>query len=218
MLNLSYKVYQIACLIFFILGVFVLTGCVSWKPMALSENSNELDISKESVAIFTMKTSNQYKKSYQPDIERIEIRSTDTGKYYAFENPECYNKVENEFNEYIVSLQLPPGNYEFIQFYGSSRSMFIHGQFYLKFTKNFKLEQNKIIYLGHIDAITRKKKSDDEISAGFPLPAIDQEKTGFAGGTFEVNIYDNYENDFKIIKQEYPFIENYIIEKMVFPQ
>jgi len=215
MLNRKKEVYQVACLILLIHGIFLLSGCVSWEPMALDEDINKLDISKESVALLTLKISNQNKKDYQPDLERVELRSTEDMKYYAFQEMEYCNIVENEFNEYIISLQLPPGEYEFIQFYGSSRKLLIHGQFYCKFTEKFKLEQNKIVYLGHIDTIIRKKKNEDEISAGFLLPLIDQAVTGFSDGTFEVNIHDNYENDIKMIKQKYPCIENYKIEKMV---
>jgi hypothetical protein len=213
MLKRKKEVYQIACMILLIHGAFVLNGCVSWEPMALDKNLLELDISKESIAIFTLKMSNQYKKSYRPKLETIQTQLTDKKEYYTFQDMKC-----NYRNEYIISLQLPPGEYEFIHFYGSSRTDWIHGKFYLKLNKSFKLEQNKIVYLGYIDAIIRKKKSADEISAGFALPLIDQAVAGFSDGTFEVNIYDNFDNDIKIIERNYPAIRDYKIEKMILSQ
>ncbi len=81
-----------------------------------------------------------------------------------------------------------------------------------------ELKPNKIVYLGRIEAVIRERKNDGELRAGPVVPLLDQAVTGFAGGTFDINVYDNYDKDIALFKQIYPLLNKYTVEKAVLPQ
>ena len=75
----------------------------------------------------------------------------------------------------------------------------------------------KIVYLGRIEAVNRKRASDDQLRAGPILPLVDQAVSGFADGTWHIKVYDNYESDIRAFQEKYPVLGNYSVEKMLLP-
>ncbi len=221
--------YMKSLLTFLIVMIFlVLTGCATMtgadfvKPIALNDKTNALDLQKESVALLTLKTSNQYKPGYQPDVWGIYVLTND-GKekkeIYRF-GPKVYSltpydKVKKEFNEYLVSISLPAGKYKLRHINGTGGVVPVRGNFVIPVYSDFDLAPNKVIYLGRIEATLRERKSDDELRAGLAMPLIDQAASGFYSGTFDINIYDNYEKDVSLFKKEYPILNSFTIEKLV---
>ena len=67
--------------------------------MAISEKTQALDTTQESIAIFSLKISNQYKPEHQPAVYSIGLRSISKDKTvkYGFKLDEPYNQVENQF-------------------------------------------------------------------------------------------------------------------------
>lgn len=57
--------------------VLILGGCATKKPPALNDVTTAIDLSKESMVLFTVKVSNSYKTSYQPSINHIAVWTTD---------------------------------------------------------------------------------------------------------------------------------------------
>ncbi len=204
-----------------ILAAILLGGCATVKPMALNDETEVLDLSKESVALFTVKTSNRYKPSYQPHVSSVIVWTNDNREKtekYGFQVKEPHDKVENQYDEYLASISLAPGKYKLREIFGTSGTFPVRGFFGVPMYTPIELKPNKIVYLGRIEAVIRERKNDGELRAGPVVPLLDQAVTGFAGGTFDINVYDNYDKDIALFKQIYPLLNKYTVEKAVLPQ
>jgi hypothetical protein len=200
--------------------VFMLGGCATMKPPALNSNTKAIDVSKESIALLTVKIANEYKTSYQPNIKYAFVWSDsekDRGKF-SFSVDEKYNEVENSFNEYLVSFQLPPGKYKLRELFAHSGIFPVIGSFSVPVYSPFSIEPGKIIYLGHIEATIKERTDEQLLRAGPVIPLIDQAVTGASGGTFIITINDLYENDIKLFQQKYPYLAQHKVENSTLPQ
>ena len=193
---------------FLFLFTVAMNGCGAKMPLA--KDQKNIDIKNEPIGIFSLKISNKLAPSYQPNISTINIVNMTNEKQKKFKAEEPFNEVKNKFNEYLISFQLPPGKYMIEEVRGSSGTFPFTGNFYFPINIEFVLEPNTITYFGHIEMVNRKRK-DGEIWSGDLLPLLDQAVTGFSGGTFDVTITDNYEEDLKIFRNTYPFISEYEI-------
>lgn len=193
----------------FFIGLLILMltlgGCATMKPSALGPDGKQLDVSEESIALLSVKLANKYKTGYQPDIKNVFIweDKNENRKKYSFAVEEKYNEVENEFNEYLISFQLPPGKYKLREFFAQRWAFPVIGSFSLPIYASFSIEPNQILYLGNIDAHIIKRTSDDELRAGPVIPLIDQAVTGASGGTFVIEITDRFNDDIEKFKQKY---------------
>ena len=66
--------------------------------------------------------------------------------------------------------------------------------------------------------VNRKRESDDEVRSGSKFPLMDQAFSGFGGGTFDVKIHDNFDQDMQKFKEQYPVLNNRQINKIILPQ
>lgn len=199
------------------LATFFLYSCATVKPMAISEKTQALDTTQESIAVFTLKISNQYKPEHQPAVYSIGLRSISKDKTvkYGFKLDEPYNQVENQFKEYILSIDLPPGNYELQVVRGFSDGPRPQGCFLVPAWADFELKPNEVVYLGRIEATNRKRQNDSEERAGPVTPLIAQRVSGFYDGTFDVKIYDNYDEDVVLFRQKCPVLQNCTVKKRI---
>ncbi len=199
--------------------VFMMVGCATMKPPALSSETNSIDVSKESIALLTVKISNQYKPSYQPDVKNVFIWSNGKGdkKKFSFSVDGKLNEVKNSYNEYLISFQLPPGEYKMRAILARSGFFPVIGTFVVPIYSPFILEPNKIIYLGHIEATVKERKDDKLLRAGPVIPLIDQAATGASGGTFDVTITDLFQDDIKLFQQKYPYLSQYNVDNRTLP-
>jgi hypothetical protein len=202
-------------LIFLLFVGILFSSCASSKNMTIGKETEALDTSQKSIGIITAKTSNQISTNYEPNIQYALLLSGE--KEYLFGVETVYDSIQTDTGEFIISFQLPAGKYKLQKLYGISGIFPIIGNFQIPLNSEFNLEQNQIAYLGRVEAVNRERNSDDELRAGSIFPLIDQQVTGFAKGTFDVKIYDNYEEDIALIKENYPFIANYTIRKSVLP-
>ena len=200
--------------------VFMLGGCATMKPPALNSETTAIDVSKESIALLTVKIANNYKTSYQPNIKNAFVWSNaekDREKF-SFSVDEKYNEVENSFNEYLISFQLPAGKYKLRELYARSGIFPVIGTFSVPVYRSFSIEPHKIIYLGHIEATIKERIDEESLRAGPVIPLIDQAVTGASGGTFIVTITDLYENDIKLFQQKYPYLAQHHVENFTLTQ
>ena len=61
--------------------------------------------------------------------------------------------------------------------------------------------------------MVNRKRKDGEPRSGGLIPLIDQAVTGYSTGTFDIKISDRYNEDLKVFKESYPFVENYEVKK-----
>lgn len=206
------------------LTLFVITlilgGCATIKPPPLNSNMAGIDVSKESIALLTVKIANKYKTGYQPDIKSLLILTNEEQgrKEFSFSVDEKYNEVRNAYNEYLISFQLPAGDYKLYQLFARSGMFPVTGTFVVPLYSCFSIKPQTINYLGHIDATVIKRMDDNTLLAGPVIPLIDQAVIGASGGTFVITITDQYEMDIKLFEKKYPYLAKHKVENHTLPQ
>lgn len=204
------------CAMIIVICVLFINGCAAPKRMALWEweKVNQIDLSKESIALFTLKTSNIYKPNCQPFANFVFIKNNgNDGKEERYAVGSPVKEVEKEFNQFLISIQLPAGEYELNKIEGSAMIPGNCGNFIIPINSNFAIKPNSMIYLGRIEAVNRKRENDNELRAGPMFPIINQATAGYYTGTFDIKLYNNFEEDVSLFIEKYPFINSYEIEK-----
>ena len=205
--------------------ITAISGCATQMP--LTEDVSQINIESEGIAIMVLKISNQYAPDYQPIVERIWVTELGENQDYAVIVRDAYERIEKQYNKYLISVQLPPGKYKIGEISGSS---FIgpiglivplsplmgsgSGDFEFPLDAEFELSSNEIAYIGHVEMVNRER-NDGETRSGGVFPLMDQEVTGFHRGTFYIEISDKYDDDVKLFKGTYPCIENMEVSKHI---
>lgn len=204
--------------------VFVITGC--GYNMALTKGQTNIDVTKKSIALLSVKISNQCNPKYQldimgslicPDSERCGHGSV---KYFRKTNSSYrINSVENSFNEYLLSYELESGSYNFHSIGAAHDQYGISGGGSVPLNYKFEIKSNSITYLGHLDIVMRKMKNNSEIRAGRVGPPWQQNPVvGAYTGTYDVIVEDKFDEDMKLFISEYPALQNVKVEKAILPQ
>ena len=214
------------------------SGCQtmgSMKPMALSGKEDTLDLTRESIVLMSLRISNQYRPLFQARVHRWEgptlfLQAKDRegqaqnitmkeALAQAFTVHDAYSSVANKYKDFLVSIKLPLGKYTINWITGRAGSPFLGaiGYYTVPIFSDFELGAGKVVYLGRIEAVNRKKTNPDEASSGGLLPLIDQAAAGFSGGTFDVQIIDNYDQDMSVFKENFPILRKCTVEKSVLP-
>jgi hypothetical protein len=215
---IKYRFLLIFCL------VFTMSGCAVNK-MALTKGQSDIDLTKKSIALLSVRISNQYKPSRQLELLSVFIcpQSESNCKHDLPSNPgspyKPYKREKNSFNEYLLSYELESGTFNIDGFYTTYRiPTLISGFGFAKLNLKTEIKPNSISYLGHLDITLREKKSDTEIMAGRAIPHIDQYIAGFSSGTFDVVVEDKFDEDMKSFISEYPALQKVKVEKSILPQ
>lgn len=174
--------------------------------MALSKSTLKVDFEKGPLAILFITTENKVSPSYIPYIEKILLNQVQLNEedYYKLNSP---IQSEEKQATYLVSFQLPEGDYEMNQISGSSGIFPVTGRFFWECELEFSLNSSDLVYLGNLDFKNRKKRIG-EAASGFILPLIDQAVTGFSTGTIEMEINNQKSNDLEMLYSNYPFLKD----------
>jgi ketosteroid isomerase-like protein len=201
-----------------------MSGCAGNK-MALTKDQSDIDLTKKSIALLSVRISNQYKPSRQLELLSVVIcpQSEQNCKHDLPPNSgspyKPYKKEKNSFNEYLLRYELESGTYNIDGLHTTYRiPTLIFGVGFAKLNLTTEIKPNSISYLGHLDIILREKKSNAEISAGSELFFLDQYIPGFSSGTFDVVVEDKFDDDIKSFISEYPALQKFKVEKSILPQ
>ena len=212
------KLFFVLCL------VFIITSC--GYNMALTKGQTDIDVTKKSIALLSVKISNQFKPNYQlevmgslicPQSERCGHGSV---KYFRKTNSAYRIKsAKNSFNEYLLSYELESGSYHFHSIGAAYDHNGISGGGSVPLNYKFEMKSNSITYLGHLDIVMREMKNKSEIRAGRVGPPWQQNPVvGAYTGTYDVVVENKYEEDMKLFISEYPALKNANVEKAILPQ
>ena len=215
---IKYRFLLIFCL------VFAMSGCAGNK-MALTKGKSDINLKNKSIALLSVRISNQYKPSRQLELLSVVIcpQSEPNCRHDLLSNPgspyKPYKRKKRHFNEYLLSYELESGTFNIDGFYTTYQiPALISGFGFAKLNLKTEIKPNSISYLGHLDIILREKKSDAEIRAGSAIPFIDQSIAGFSSGTFDVVVEDKFDEDMKSFISEYPALQKIKVEKSILPQ
>jgi hypothetical protein len=204
--------------------IFIVTGCTGYN-MALTKGQTVIDTEKKPIALLTVKLFNVNRPSCQLDLHGayivpkpvMQCSSWDERgpNIYFAEDP--FKSEKNEYNEYLLSFYLEPGintiislgvvyNIPLLVGAGASIPLYLETS----------IKPGSVTYLGHINAILRERKNDNEERAGL-IPLIDAAIVGFSTGTFDVIIEDQFEKDLPLFISEFPGLQKVSIEKSILP-
>lgn len=193
-----------------------ITGCAATKPPALTKTTDQLDLSKESIAVLSLKVGNKLVPVYQPRLEYMYFEEIipNEGKIHKYA-VNLYKSEAWNYNEYLVSMQLSPGKYRFVSTPAKSGGFLSSGAFTIPFNYEFTINSNEVVYLGNVEAFLEKRTNTDEAIAGPTFPLLEQAMIGARDGTFKLAINNNFLETVKIFKTEYPVLNRFPIKNAV---
>lgn len=199
--------------------MFMFSGCAA--NMALTKGQEQVDLSEKSIALASIRISNQNKPGYQPSLlyAFFFANSSNAEKTHIDLKIEPFKSEKDQYNEYLMSFSLKPGIYNFSQIWGNYKiPLLLNAMCAVPLNTQIEIKPNSVVYLGHIDATIRERKNDTEERAGGIIPLIDQRVSGFSNGTFDVTIKDKFEEDIKAYIAEYPALNKVKVEKTIMNQ
>ncbi|MCP5326992.1 MAG: hypothetical protein H7A09_11810 [Oceanospirillaceae bacterium] len=202
----------VSCFLFALL----VTGCASVSKMPLQVDSDHVDLSKKSILVAKVHIKNEFKESHQPELCCMFVQKN--GEDYSFTSPTMINDLGENGKEYFVSMDVDPGltTINMARFVRKI-PLLLWATADLPFSQEIDVPQNSIVYLGDITAVIKEKTSDDQPSAGGPVPLLDQAITGFSTGTFEVVVKDKYKSDVEELRQKYMSLKGMKVVDMTLP-
>ncbi|MEN6321291.1 MAG: hypothetical protein ABFD82_21425 [Syntrophaceae bacterium] len=208
---------------------FLMSGCAA-HHMALTQGQSDIDLTKKSIALLSVKTSNQLAPTFQFNLFSAIIcpqsETCSNPRPYLHKANSPYKSEKDRFNEYLLSFELEPGIYSIHSVGTIYDSVLSEAGGYVPLNLKMDIRSNTISYLGHIDIILRERKTDTEKRAGREIMNIiplrielkDTSRTGFSTGTFDVIVEDKFDEDMKSFISEYPVLQKIKVERNILPQ
>jgi hypothetical protein len=186
---------------FWISALVVLTGCAT---AGLDKKATTLDLSKESIAVFTANMTNTFKPSYKLGDLKVSVvkQGTTTPIFYGS------GTIEAPLEDILVSIKLDPGKYDMNKIFGGARGFLINGVMLYSLNGSFEVPAQSVVYLGHLKIVNKERSNPDDQASGDVLPLIDQAVAGFANGVLDINLIDRFERDNALFKDAYPALKN----------
>ncbi len=215
-----------------LLAVFlplILASCAA-HTMALKKGQSEIDVKKKSIALLTIKTANEYSPERQFDLAGVVVcpqsETCSNVRPYFHKANNAYRYQENHHNEYLLSLELEPGEY----YLHSAALVYVkiatEASGYTPLNLTMRIRPGAISYLGHIDITLRKKKEKNEATAGrevinmavMSVELKEKSIVGFSAGTIDILVEDKFNEDMNFFNAEYPALQHTPIDKSILPQ
>jgi hypothetical protein len=217
-----------------LLLIFCLTfsfiGCAA-HYMALTKGQKEVDLRKKSIALLSIKTSNEYDPTRQIDLIGVIVcpkseEPCSNPRPYLHKANSAFKFEKDRYNEYLLSLELEPGIY-YLDSAGLIYQKFVtETGGYAPLKLEIEIMPNTVSYLGHINIVLREKKNENEKTAGrevinlgvFSTELNKKSIVGFSAGTCDVVVEDKFDEDMKLFISEYPALQKAKVDKTILPQ
>ncbi|MDM8558517.1 hypothetical protein [Candidatus Parabeggiatoa sp. HSG14] len=201
--------------------VLLMTGCATTK-MALQDESDTVPGKIKPIFLMTATLKNLYATFYQPELHSVNVEKKDTKddsdrfNFAIDDKAKFVTGTPESGNSYFLRMELEKGEYVIRGLTGGSGIFPIRGSFFAPLHVDIKSNNTGVFYLGHVDATVRERK-DGEFRAGAVFPLLNQSVMGFSGGTFEIEISDQYEIDMTDFKTRFPVLNGVTIQKAILP-
>jgi len=203
-------------------AVILLTGCATRTKMAFESDGDKVTATGKPVLLMTVTLKNTYKTSYQPKLLVVNVEkpdAKDSGDRLNF-TMDDKAKVESgkpeTGNNYFLRMELDPGPYKLVGLTSTATGFLINGFFFAPLHSDLVAKQAGVYYLGHVNATVRERKGE-EFKAGASIPLIDQALVGASGGTFDIEITDEFEKDEALFRAKFPALKGVTINKDILP-
>ena len=201
--------------------VLLLSGCATPTKMAFLEDTDQVSKTKP-IFLMTATLRNSYRTSFQPklivvNVERAVVKGAEDRINFTMDK-----KAKNESDSavvgssYLLRMELEPGEYVICGLTSLGRSFPINGFFFAPVHAKLTSAEPGVFYLGHVEATVRERK-DNEFKAGPSIPLIDQAIAGASGGTFDIEISDQWEKDGPKFLAKFPVLTGIAVQKRILP-
>jgi hypothetical protein len=170
----------------------------------------------------TVSLKNDFKPSYQPklivvNVEKAEVKDSNDRINFTMDD-KAKNETDSKTvgNEYFLRMELEKGKYVIRGFTSFGRGALIMGTFFAPLHAELEAAGPGVFYLGHVSATVRERQGE-EFKAGGPIPLIDQAVVGASGGTFDVEVSDQWEKDEANFRRKFPALSGVTIQKAILP-
>lgn len=120
-----------------------------------------------------------------------------------------------EGSSYLLRMEeLEPGEYVIRGLTSLGRAFPINGFFFAPVHAELTSAEPGVFYLGHIEATVRECK-DNEFKAGPSIPLLDQAIAGASGGTFDIEISDQWVKDGPKFLAKFPMLDGVPVQKRI---
>ena len=203
----------------------LLTACAATES---GPSASSFNVAQQSAVTMTLKIRNAYKPGFQPtsaDAVIFPAGANRAGGGFGQDPREGHRykasitqKAPDDFTDFLLFVPLPPGEYVFAELIGQSMKVMVAGAFIIPFEFTFRVPPHRIVYLGRLEAVNRERRTDQERRAGPVMPLVDQAASGFSGGTFDIILRDNAEEDFRALTSQGLRIDRGAVETVVLQQ
>ncbi|HKI62593.1 MAG TPA: hypothetical protein VKA31_09895 [Mariprofundaceae bacterium] len=206
-------------LIFSAAAILLLSGCATVHEMALKKGDQSLALKGKGMVLMSMEISNHYKPDYQPQIIVAQVEKPNAKEKKDRDNFKTDmdgTVASSNGSRYLLRMELNPGHYIIRGAMCRYQSLFIMATCQMPVHGEIEVKANEISYLGRAEGVLRERHGD-EFRAGPVIPLIDQGVAGFSGGTFDVSISDQQQEDLEAYRQLFPALRNQRIEVSILP-
>ncbi len=195
-----------------------LSGCATRTKMAFENDVDRLTDKSKPVYLMTATIKNTYKTSFQPRLLVVNVEKPGAKEAADRLNFTMDDKARNETNSaetgnsYLLRLELEPGSYEIRGMTSMANSFPIIASFFAPMHSALEVKQPGVYYLGHVNATVRER-TGNEFKAGPSIPLIDQAVAGASGGTFDIEIVDDFAKDEPTFRAKFPALASVEIKK-----
>jgi len=202
-----------------VLATVLLAACATPMKMPVAKDTPAVDVSSKSLLLMTLRMSHDAKPSITPfprvaHVEKPGATKQEDRLNFMFDADAT--SVGPDGEDYLVRVDLEPGQYSFHGFSGGGGMAIFPGYFALPILADIEVEPNTVVYLGRIEARTRERVGN-EFRAGPVAPLLDQAVTGWSTSTWEVEVRDAYESDIARFRTHFPALAETEVRKQVLP-
>lgn len=198
------------------------SGCATEKGMAVLDNPAAVSQPSKPIYLMTVTLRNTFVTAYQPrlDAVRLQKKLANGNTSIVLIQPDLQSRFESNSSttgcSYLLRMEIEPGIYTLLGLSCLGQSMYTNGTFYVPIQARLSPSTPGIFYLGHIEANVRERKKG-EFRAGPLLPTQEQSVTGASGGTFDVEITDQWDADSAKFEAKFPALKGIKAQKEVLP-
>ena len=190
--------------------------------MALSNDSDVASNTGKPIYLMTATLRNNYHTSFQPKLLVVNVEKLAAQNSADRSNFTMDDKAKNESDSpivgstYLLRMELDQGEYVIQGLSSTSRSFPIIGFYFAPMHETLKSVGQGVFYIGHVEATIRERQGN-EFKAGPSVPLIDQAIAGASGGTFDIEISDQWDKDGPQFLAKFPTLSAVTVQKDILP-
>jgi hypothetical protein len=200
----------------------LLSACATPTKLAFAKDPTTPPKADDRIFLMTTTLKNTYRTSHQLDLLVVNVEKVGATEKKDRLNFIIDKSAKNETgsadagNTYYLSMKLEPGGYVIDGLTSFNRTFPTVTSFFAPLHTDLTAAGPGVFYLGHVDATVRER-NNDEFKAGASLPLIDQAVGGASGGTFDIEISDQWEADQAIFLARFPALKGVTVSKAIMP-